>query len=665
MRLLARKSGGGGLVLPWTQDESILDVEGGLEADAVCEGVDHNIPEEDRDAKAQLWRQDACGSRPPPPIEYVFGVRAATLRPYPRDDSSGDEREEADEGFRPRGASAARRAEDDDDAWSDPKEVRRRSGCRDLIEDTARGRFGVEGCWDGSRSPLVEPIPHTSSPTVHGAEGDIAGMRGAHHREGPTGKGSLASSEDSEGRGGGVRLLRLRKVPKVAKRQLIQGSESPPSSRGATGAGTGGAEIGDAGHDRDIGTLGALPGSSTGHTEQFDDAYHEGVPQDEVVGDGDHALESASMRDFMAELEAALPSMTEGESTVARQADDEDVRPWPQTVDMGVPAPDTEEERMAREAREDEEEAARAKALADADPRTQAMARDMEAMRKLETGGEGLRGDVAEDDQMEAAGHISHAAREIDDDAPPPDIDSAPIVPPPPDGEVDTVAVPHEREACGETVVQFTVVEDDAAQAVAPQIVDGVDTTLLGNPGAVPGGDVKDEEADGSPAAVGGDVETGKDRVREVHGDVGAPSTIPGSREEEGAGVMASPPIRHDSPTATLRPPSQRLRRRPPHYVEQPRGSSMFGAMTVDELGACLATDLTETRRGVRIGSKKGKALLPRVQSVSRGPASPTPPSDASVAVGAMGVGAAQSPPSVARDRGTRLSAPTSAAGRP
>ncbi|GBG69680.1 hypothetical protein CBR_g4510 [Chara braunii] len=605
-RLLALQSGGGGLVLPWTQDESILDVEGGLEVDAVCKGVDHSIPEEDRDAQAQLWRRDACGSRPLPPVEDVFGVLAATLRPYPRDDSSGDEREEANEGFRPCSAGAARRAEDDNDSWSDPGEVRRRSGGKDLFEDTTRGRFGVEGCWDGSGNPLVELIPHTSSSIVHRAEEDIAGMRGAHHRQGPTGSG-----EDLEGRGGG------------------------------------GAEIGDAGHDRptndnraigtgdvargvawslgDIGTLGALPGSSMGHAEQFDDAHHEGVPQDEAVGGGDHALESAFMRDFMAELEATLPSMMEGESIVARRADDEDVRPRPQTVHMGVPAPDTEEERMAREAREDEEEAARAKALADAEPHTQAMARDMEAMLQLETGGEGLRGDVAEDDRLEAAAHISHAAREIDDDAPLPDIDSAPIVPPPPDGDVDAVAVAHDREAHGETVVQSTLAEDDAAQAVTPQIVDGVDTALLGDLGAVPGGDVQDEEAVGSPAAVGGDAETGEDKVREVHGDVGAPSTIP----------------------------------------EQPRGSLMFGAMTVDEFCACLATDLTETRRGVRIGSKKGKALLPRVQSVSWGPASPTPPSDASVAVGALGVGAAQSPPSVARDHGTRPSAPTSAVGRP
>ncbi|GBG93271.1 hypothetical protein CBR_g62612 [Chara braunii] len=243
--------------------------------------------------------------------------------------------------------------------------------------------------------------------------------------------------------------------------------------------------------------------------------------------------------------------------------------------------------------------------------------------------------------------------------------DNAPIVPPPPDGDMDVVAVPHDREVHGERVVQSPVPEDDVARPVVRQIVDSVDTALLGDSGAVSGGDMQEEDTLGSPAAVGGDAETGEDRVREVYGDVGAPSTIPGSREEEGAGVMAPSPIPHDSPTARLRPPSQRSRRRPPRYVEQPRGSLMFGAMTVDELGACLATDLTETRRGVRIDSKKGKALLPRVQSVSWGPASQTPPSDASVAVGAMGVGAAQSPPSVARDRGTRPSAPTSVAGGP
>ncbi|GBG75964.1 hypothetical protein CBR_g21206 [Chara braunii] len=307
MRLLALQSAGGGLVLPWTHDESMFDVEGGLEADAICEGVDHSIPEEDRDVQAQLWRRDACGSRPLPPVEDVFGVRAATLRPYPRDDSSGDELEEADDGFRLHGAAAAQRAEDDDGTWSDPEEVHRRSSGRDLFKDTARGRFGVEGCWDGSGSPVVE-LP------VHGAEGDTAGMRGAHQRRGPTGRGSLDNGEVSEGRGGSV-------VPPFTIHGVFERSRemSIADVAGDVVSGLGGAwSLGD------IGTLGALPGS--GYAEQFDDAHHEGAPHDDAGG-GDHAMESASMRDFMAELEATLPSMTEGESVVARQVEDEDVGP--------------------------------------------------------------------------------------------------------------------------------------------------------------------------------------------------------------------------------------------------------------------------------------------------------------------------------------------------
>ncbi|GBG66353.1 hypothetical protein CBR_g60004 [Chara braunii] len=158
---------------------------------------------------------------------------------------------------------------------------------------------------------------------------------------------------------------------------------------------------------------------------------------------------------------------------------------------MGEPTPDTEEECMAREAKEDEEEAARAKALADADPRTQAMARDMEAMRQLKTGG-GVRGHVVEDDQMqgsvgnahaqtleyrglveEAAALTLHAVREREGETPGPDIDNAPIVPIPPDGEADAVAVAHDREVCGEIVVDSNVPKADAAQSVAAQMYQG------------------------------------------------------------------------------------------------------------------------------------------------------------------------------------------------
>ncbi|GBG71320.1 hypothetical protein CBR_g8742 [Chara braunii] len=413
----------------------------------------------------------------------------------------------------------------------------------------------------------------------------------------------------------------------------------------------------------ELGTLGNPPGGSACHIEQFDDAYYEGAPHDQA-GLGDHAMESASMRDFMAELEATLPAMMEGESIVARHADGEDVWSQPQVVHMGEPTPDTEEDRMAREAREDEEEAARAKTLADADPRTQVMACDMKAMRQLRTGGAGARGYVVEDVQMEGPIGTAHAqtldsreVREREGETAGPDIDGTSIVPIPRDGETDAIVVAYDGEACGEIVIDSTVPEVHAAQLAQ-----------LGDPGEVPAGDVEDEEAIGSPTAVGGDVETGEDACGEVHGDVCTPSTLLASGVEEGASVMASPPIQQDAPTGTHR----QRRRHPPgpgtqctHYVEQPRGSLMFDTMIVDELGTCLATDLTETRRGVRIDLKKAKTLLPRLQFVSWGPASRTPSSDASMAVGAMGVGAAHSPPRVARDRGTRSSAPTSAVGRP
>ncbi|GBG74940.1 hypothetical protein CBR_g19454 [Chara braunii] len=196
-----------------------------------------------------------------------------------------------------------------------------------------------------------------------------------------------------------------------------------------------------------------------------------------------------------------------------------------------------------------------------------------------------------------------------------------------------------------------------------------------------------------------------EDTCEDPHEDALACATIPASGAEEGVFVMAPiaptdggmksitcsrgfevpAPIQGDGSTAAHRPlhgPTLRSnvghhlsvhqRRRRPHdserrgtsYVKYHRGSLMLGAMTDDELGACLAKNLTEARREARIDSKKAKGVLPRVQSVSWGPASPTPPSDGSVALGAMGVSVAQSPPSVARDRRTRSPAPTSAAGR-
>ncbi|GBG84521.1 hypothetical protein CBR_g38803 [Chara braunii] len=161
----------------------------------------------------------------------------------------------------------------------------------------------------------------------------------------------------------------------------------------------------------ELGTLGNPPGGSASHIEKFDDAHSEGAPHGQA-GLEDHAMESASMHDLMADLEAILPTMTE---------------------------------------------------------------------------------------------------------------------------------VAHDGEARNEIVIDSTVPEDDAAQ--------------LGDLGEVSARDVGDEEAVGSPAAVRGDVETGEDACGEVHGDVYEPSTLPASGVEEGAGVMAAPPIQQpeDAPTGKHR----------------------------------------------------------------------------------------------------------------
>ncbi|GBG66898.1 hypothetical protein CBR_g72653 [Chara braunii] len=134
-------------------------------------------------------------------------------------------------------------------------------------------------------------------------------------------------------------------------------------------------------------------------------------------------MESASMRDFMKELEATLPAMMEGEAILVQEADTEVVQPQPRPINMGETAPETKDECMAREAREDEEEAVRAKALADVYPHTHAMARDMEARRELETVGrvmpttvgvgvhsiqKDVHGMVAEDAMLEGTSVIVH-----------------------------------------------------------------------------------------------------------------------------------------------------------------------------------------------------------------------------------------------------------------
>ncbi|GBG70443.1 hypothetical protein CBR_g6571 [Chara braunii] len=104
-------------------------------------GTDESRTREELEEQRRSWQRDPCGSRAPPgDVGDVFGTRATTLHPYPRDDSDseGDEDE-------PAGPATAGPAADERDAWSYPEDIRRRSGGDDLfvgvdLEEESRGR---------------------------------------------------------------------------------------------------------------------------------------------------------------------------------------------------------------------------------------------------------------------------------------------------------------------------------------------------------------------------------------------------------------------------------------------------------------------------------------------------------------------------------------------
>ncbi|GBG61299.1 hypothetical protein CBR_g19832 [Chara braunii] len=133
----------------------------------------------DRDRDAQRCRGDAetyesgCwwSRAPPGDVGDVFGTRAATLHPYPRDYSDSEGHEVEDE---PAGPASTTPAADERDEWSDLEDVRRRSGGDDLfiqvdLEEESGGRHG---------SPFrAFADPSSFSPAMRaevmlGAEGD-------------------------------------------------------------------------------------------------------------------------------------------------------------------------------------------------------------------------------------------------------------------------------------------------------------------------------------------------------------------------------------------------------------------------------------------------------------------------------------------------------------
>ncbi|GBG65462.1 hypothetical protein CBR_g51056 [Chara braunii] len=89
VRLLSHQRAGRLFALPWTLDESLLDMKGGIGTRPSWKGTDDSRMQQELESQRCSWQRDPCGSRAPPgEVAKVFGTRAATLRPHPRDDDN-------------------------------------------------------------------------------------------------------------------------------------------------------------------------------------------------------------------------------------------------------------------------------------------------------------------------------------------------------------------------------------------------------------------------------------------------------------------------------------------------------------------------------------------------------------------------------------------------
>ncbi|GBG85524.1 hypothetical protein CBR_g40162 [Chara braunii] len=78
---------------PLQRDEGTLGAQAGLEVEPVRSGTRSGMAEEEIEEEAALIMRDPIGFSVRPPVESVFGARAAIFRPYPRGDASEEERE--------------------------------------------------------------------------------------------------------------------------------------------------------------------------------------------------------------------------------------------------------------------------------------------------------------------------------------------------------------------------------------------------------------------------------------------------------------------------------------------------------------------------------------------------------------------------------------------
>ncbi|GBG67651.1 hypothetical protein CBR_g779 [Chara braunii] len=290
VRLLSHQRAGRGFALPWTLDESLLDVEGGIGIRPSWKGTDESRMREEVEDQRRSWLRDPCGSKAlPGDVGDVFGTRAATLHPYPRDDSDSEGHEDEDE---PAGPASTTPAADERDEWSDPEDVRRRSGGDDLsiqvdLEESG-GRHG---------SPLERsrPTSTVSLPAERETNPGSAPSRGAESRIGhrPLGRSgtisstALPTSTEQLHRQPAIadRLQRLVRGPRQRLEDRLEGGPVPvqgdDGDRQGLVGGDGGALAGGGGGAEADAAVEGIPMGGGGGFSEFGDM---GMPAGESVG---------------------------------------------------------------------------------------------------------------------------------------------------------------------------------------------------------------------------------------------------------------------------------------------------------------------------------------------------------------------------------------------
>ncbi|GBG90906.1 hypothetical protein CBR_g51413 [Chara braunii] len=577
--------------------------------------------------------ETACAQAPPGDVGDVFGTRAATLHPYPRDDSDSEGHEDED---KPTGPATATPAADERDEWSDPEDVRRRSGGDDLflrvdLEEEYGGRHG---------SPLERPRPTSvererdpGSAPSRGAESGIG-----HH---PLGRSGTASSTALP-----TSTEQLHRQPAGADRLQRLGDDRDTQGLvggdgGALAGGGGGAEV-DA----------AVEGITTGGGGGFSEFGDLGMPPGESVGLARGESESrgdigVGMQDLLGQISFAGPSSfspaMRAEMMLGAEGDEE-----------RTPPGETSAERL------DRLDSRRACLMAQRDPRTQELARLPAEDRRRQLG----TFTPASVDVGPAA-HTDRPAEEPrSEPAQPPAVQLRPEETlqevagvPLPVGSVEGavhMSPGLEDIQTGQSVGVDDIRPSAQAEGIAPTTggdgaVEGV--VGVGRSGVSSAADPMSTSGGGDPAQVDSRDADRQEMpqtlvVRTAVGPVvphQAPFLEGYRRPSHGGGPVEERCVGRGAcipPVPTFTPSRTRSKIR---HVATPRGSLPFGFMTAEELEDHSRRDLTEIgQRVLRSVPEEGK--LPRVQDLSWEPASPSLPSGCSIA--APSGGAARDLPS-------------------